>query len=179
MRVDFQPLTTGNVSKKGDTINGDLRITGKLGVGFAEETRLRSRLSIAPSNGSLISFEDQLGKDAWRISQGSGNTPSLSITDDGRNGLTILKGGKIGIGTTNIESSLHLNVQGSASPISAMAIDVHSFGTPANAQASHFFRVRDIWADPPNGKTPFTIRGDGNVAIGEVTPSANEFAGSR
>lgn len=81
-------------------------------------------------------------------------------------------GGGVGIGMTQPESALHLRVPESEDFISAMTIDVQSFNTFHNAQASHFLRVRDIGANPPDGKTYFLIRGDGNVGIGTTTPSA-------
>jgi hypothetical protein len=62
-------------------------------------------------------------------------------------------------------STLAVRVPGSANPIGAMSIDVQSFSTPANARASHYFRVRDIGAAPPDGLTHFLIRGDGNVEV--------------
>jgi hypothetical protein len=69
-------------------------------------------------------------------------------------------------------STLAVRVPGSANPIGAMSIDVQSFSTPANARASHYFRVRDIGAAPPDGLTHFLIRGDGNVGIGTTRPDA-------
>lgn len=86
--------------------------------------------------------------------------------------LTILNDGNIGIGTAEPQSSLHLHVRSASTKISALTVDVQSFGNIQNAKASHFFRVRDIRADPPNGKTHFIICGDGNVGIGTTNPNA-------
>lgn len=80
--------------------------------------------------------------------------------------------GNIGIGTISPQSQLHLNVPGSKNPISAMTIDVQTFGNVANAQASYFLKIRDIGAQPPNGKTHFIVNGLGNVGIGTAAPEA-------
>jgi hypothetical protein len=80
--------------------------------------------------------------------------------------------GNLGIGTGEPGDKLQVLVPGSASPIGVLSLDVESFGTMDNAVASHFFRVRDIQAAPPDGVTHFCIRGDGNVGIGTDTPEA-------
>jgi hypothetical protein len=84
--------------------------------------------------------------------------PSLSFYTDG----------KVGIGTQT-SAKLHVTAPASGTPIDAMIVDVTSFGTPTNAIASSFFKVRDIGA---NNNTPFMIRGDGNVGIGTNAPDA-------
>src|SRR5215210_2260292 len=61
--------------------------------------------------------------------------------------------------------TLALRVPGSSTPIGALSIDVATFGTMQNAAQSYYFRVRDIGAAPPEGKTIFSIRGDGNVDV--------------
>ena len=85
------------------------------------------------------------------------------------NSLVLGNGANVGIGTTAPSSLLHLNGPSSPNPISAMTIDVQSFQTFGNAEASHFFRVRDIGA---GGASAFLIRGDGKVGIGTDTPAA-------
>ncbi|WP_294262674.1 hypothetical protein [uncultured Chryseobacterium sp.] len=80
--------------------------------------------------------------------------------------LTLIDG-KVGVGTYAPQSKLHIFQPGSSTPIDAMTIDVESFSTSANADASHFFRVRDLGA---NGIIPFIIKGNGNVGIGTSTP---------
>jgi len=80
--------------------------------------------------------------------------------------LTLIDG-KVGVGTYVPQSKLHVFQPGSSSPIDAMTIDVESFATSANADASHFFRVRDVGA---SGIIPFIIKGNGNVGIGISTP---------
>jgi len=83
--------------------------------------------------------------------------------------------GSVGIGTSQPLSNLHLNVASSSSPIEAMSIDVESFENESNAAASDFFRVRDIGG----GSTPFAIKGNGSVGIGNVAPANNlSVAGS-
>jgi len=103
----FQPLISGSVSKKGDTIDGDLSVLGRLSVGSGF---FNAPLSIAAAaDGKIASFfRDKLGHEAWRISQQNGTSPSLSITDSNGNGLTILKGGNVGIGTNNPAAKLEI-----------------------------------------------------------------------
>ena len=86
--------------------------------------------------------------------------------------MVITGGGNVGIGTTAPNSQLHVNVAASPNPISALTIDVQSFETEPNAQASHFLLVHDIGAAPPSGATHFAIRGDGFIGIGTPQPSA-------
>jgi hypothetical protein len=101
---------------------------------------------------------------------GVGNDPddTIGLFQAGSERMTI-HNGNVGIGTPSPESKLHLKVPGSSTPIGAMTVDVDSFGTGPNSQASYFFRVRDIGAGP---STLFSIRGDGNVGIGTPTPGA-------
>src|SRR5436190_14685405 len=49
-----------------------------------------------------------------------------------------------------------------------MSLDVQSFGSDANALASHYLQIRDIGA---GRSTIFFIRGDGSVGIGTSNPS--------
>jgi hypothetical protein len=155
------------------TINANtLRVTGNVGLGTSNPG---ARLEI--NNGDLlfkaaaddpgdVIFQSASGGQKGRIwsnpSAGAGlflssgdHTPRLSIT----------AAGNVGIGTAAPGSRLTVDVPGSNNPISAMSIDVQSFGTQPNAQASYYFRVRDIGAAPPGGFTPFLIRGDGNVEV--------------
>jgi len=80
--------------------------------------------------------------------------------------LTLIDG-KVGIGTYLPQAKLHIFQSGSPYPIDAMTIDVESFATSTNADASHFFRVRDVGA---SGNIPFIIKGNGNVGINTSTP---------
>jgi hypothetical protein len=76
--------------------------------------------------------------------------------------------GEVGIGTTSPVGKLHINVPGSGNPISALTVDVGTFGTGANASNSYFFKARDVGG----GSTPaFLIRGDGNIGIGVADPA--------
>jgi hypothetical protein len=121
------------------------------------------------SSQELISFEDPSGTTKWHINQNFNGNSGLNFVEtglaDGR--LFIQAGGNVGVGTTTPRSSLHIDVPASPNPISALSVDVESFINFTNAQASHFFRVRDIGAS----STPFYIRGDGNVGIGTTTPN--------
>lgn len=75
----------------------------------------------------------------------------------------------VGIGIQKPEAKLHVFHPGSDLSIDAMTIDVVSFGTTANSDNSHFFRVRDIGA---GNYVPFIIKGNGNVGIGITTPKS-------
>lgn len=80
--------------------------------------------------------------------------------------MRIQGNGNVGIGTAGPLDKLTVSVAPSATPIAAMSIDVASFITVPNSQASYFFRVRDVAA---GNFTPFYIQGDGNVGIGGTT----------
>jgi hypothetical protein len=85
--------------------------------------------------------------------------------------LTVLNSGNVGIGTNSPSSLLHVNLPSPASgatamhlavgstgsPVTAMQIDVASFVTTTNTQASYFLRAQDIGS----GVTQFAARGDG------------------
>lgn len=91
-------------------------------------------------------------------------TPAGAVKSHER--MRIDNNGNVGIGTTDPANKLTVYDPGGNSPVGAMSIDVQTFRTLANSQASYFFRVRDIGAK----STPFYIRGDGNVGIGTNTP---------
>src|SRR5690242_181793 len=80
---------------------------------------------------------------------------------DGLTHFAIRGDGSVGIGTAQPGSRLHINLPSSATPLRAMQIDVQSFQTMQNAQASHFLLIRDIGAGP-TGNHLF-VRGDGNI----------------
>jgi hypothetical protein len=103
--------------------------------------------------------------------------PGFAVTDSkGTSRLFIDRStGNVGIGTASPANKLHIDVAASASPVGALTLDVESFGTAGNSQASYFLRVRDIGAAPPNGLTHFIIRGDGNVGIGTASPNAKLY----
>lgn len=83
--------------------------------------------------------------------------------------LSIMPNGNIGVGTILPTGKLHVSQSPSSDPIDAMTIDVGSFGTPQNANKSHYFRVRDVGG---SNNVPFIIKGSGNVGIGTETPAA-------
>jgi hypothetical protein len=103
------------------------------------------------------------------IAQASGQfNGSINFMVGSTSRLLVTSAGNIGIGTTAPGSKLHVVVPASSNPISGTSIDVQSFGTFANAVASHYFRVRDIGSGSPSA---FFIRGDGNVGIGTEAPT--------
>ena len=77
--------------------------------------------------------------------------------------------GNLGIGTSSPAGKFHINVPGSGNPISALTVDVGTFGTGTNASNSYYFKAQDLGAP---GTPAFLIRGDGNVGIGTGTPAA-------
>lgn len=97
LSIIFQPLTKGNVSKAGDTIDGDLAVLGRLSVGSGS---FDGPLSVTANAGGKLASLKAIDE-TWVVSQGFGNIPSLNIADSNGNGLTINKGGNIGIGTNN------------------------------------------------------------------------------
>jgi hypothetical protein len=101
---------------------------------------------------------------------GTADNQPLAIKTNSTEQVYIDTSGRVGIGTNAPSSQLHVKVAASPNPISALTIDVQSFQTEPNAQASHFLLVHDIDAAPPNGLTHFAIRGDGLVGIGTAQP---------
>ncbi|MGQ0543275.1 MAG: hypothetical protein ACT4O9_15740 [Blastocatellia bacterium] len=77
--------------------------------------------------------------------------------------------GNVGIGTNSPAGKFHINVPGSSNPISALTLDVGTFGTGTNAVNSYYFRARDVGS---GGAPAFLIRGDGHVGIGTSTPAS-------
>jgi len=82
--------------------------------------------------------------------------------------LMVQPSGSVGIGTTSPDALLHVAVPSSGTPVRGLRIDVQSFVTGANSQASHFLLARDVGANA----THFAIRGDGLVGVGTASPNA-------
>jgi hypothetical protein len=123
-------------------------------------------LKAAEEDPGDIVFENSGGTQKGRIWSNPGAGAGLFLSNGDNNpDISINAAGNVGIGTPAPGARLTVDVPGSSSPISALSVDVQSFGTPANARASHYFRVRDIGAAPPEGLTHFLIRGDGNVEV--------------
>ena len=144
---------------------------GVKNVGGGSFTTLspRQQVTSAPYNIRSLSAAnaDQLGgiSASGLIQNRTSQQPSSNFNISG-NGII---GGNLGIGTAAPVGNLHINVPGSGNPISALTLDVGTFGTPGNAVNSHYFKVRDIGS---GGAPAFLIRGDGNVGIGTSSPAA-------
>jgi Chaperone of endosialidase len=69
-------------------------------------------------------------------------------------------------GPLKIGGALSVTVPGSATAINALSLDVASFTTQANAEASYFLRIRDVGAASP----AFFLRGDGRLGLGTNAP---------
>jgi hypothetical protein len=185
LRVETQTLG-GKVASFGG--NGDFQIdkpgvvagrfvvkeNGNVGIGT---TAPGAKLHVAANAQAQLDLQNTVtggtpgGGSRWRVFAdnvgGGGGNLTFGFFDvtNGAIRLGVDNSGNVGIGTTNPSSLLHVDAPSSANPISAMTIDVQSFQTPANAEASHFFRVRDVGSG-----TAFLIRGDGNVGIGTDSP---------
>ncbi len=150
--------------RAGDAINGDFNSFFGSSAGFNTTGGMHNTLIGFSADGAAgISNATAIGSQA-QVTQ---NNSLVLGSINGVNGASADT--KVGIGTTAPGSSLHVNVPGSPNPISAVSIDVQSFGNPSNAVASHFLRVRDIGSGSPSS---FLIRGDGNVGIGTDAPNA-------
>jgi len=127
---------------------------------FTYKLQLRSQV-----NGLRVVTDIPGGTVASFASKGDFQVDAPS-TPGGR--FAVTETGPVGIGIASPSSQLHVRVPASPNPISAIAVDVGTFGTSGNAQASHFFRVRDVYAFSGSS---FLIRGDGNVGIGTDAPA--------
>jgi hypothetical protein len=132
---------------------------------FGSVVELRNTMA-SPGWLGAINFNDAAGSFPGQIAYSGSHT--MRFRTNGFTRMSIASDGNVGIGTTSPGDILTLYSPPFGTPISAMSIDVGSFGTPGNAQASHYFRVRDLGAST----TPFLIRGDGNVGIGTTSPAA-------
>jgi hypothetical protein len=141
-----------------------------VGIGNGSPTatlQVQSARATAIDNTATF-FNPALGPNASHIHYGeSGDWYIRSATDTGK---VILQdsGGEVGIGTPSPQANLHVALPGSANPVSAMKLEVGTFGTVANSVASTFLTVRDVGS----GQMAFMIRGDGNVGIGTASPQA-------
>lgn len=175
----FQPITTGNVSKGGDIINGDLSVMGRLSVG---SSIFNAPLSInADTGGNLMSLK--ASDETWRVNQGNNDAPSLSITDGDGNGLIIQKGGNIGIGIT---PTAKLEISGADNVHADVAVkgrlqsnSVHGGGLYLDSEDC--FVGSDLKGGigfTTSGNRQLVIDKDGKVGVGTNNPAAKmEIAG--
>jgi hypothetical protein len=142
---------SGNVGISTTSPAAKLDVVG--GGGTSVDLQVNGRLRSNSNDGGLWVAQD-------RFVGGVSNMIGFWSTNAWR--MVVTPTGTVGIGTTQPDSSLHLSVPSSSAVIQALSIDVQSFQTTANAQASHFLRVRDMGANA----THFVVRGDGTVGIG-------------
>jgi hypothetical protein len=93
---------------------------------------------------------------------------SLSFGTEGKTRMTLDTTGRVGIGTITLGANLHVWVPKQSSFICAQRIDVQSFVTPGNSQASYFMLMRDVDAN----RNVWAVRGDGRVGIDTANPAA-------
>jgi hypothetical protein len=177
LQTRFEPLTAGNVSKLGDTVNGDLCVRGRVAIGTCD---YRAPLSVTAFNGALVSFADNTCNEAWRISHNEGinnQPPVLSLTDQDGNGLTIQKGGNVGIGTTS-SNKLSLCIMspnaiwGSGISLdNTAAVDVNG-NWKGKRYCVTSCRGKLAISDMDNGLDRLVIDKDGNLGIGIENPGA-------
>jgi formylglycine-generating enzyme required for sulfatase activity len=79
--------------------------------------------------------------------------------------LTKVSGGVM----ANAAGNIGITIPASGDTIQALNVDVASFFTETNANASHFLRLRDVGA---GGQIAFVVKGNGDVGIGTATPAA-------
>jgi hypothetical protein len=156
-------------------VDGNVRVDGNVGIGtdtpgFKLDVNERIRLrGDGPANTAGL-WLFQASKDQAFVGMANDSQVGLFGNNGTNWGLVMdTADGNVGIGTLSPVSKLHVDVAASPNPIGAVTIDVASFETTQNAQASYFLRVRDIGASslPPH----FLIRGDGNVGIGTSQPT--------
>lgn len=158
-------LNTGSVGIGTTSPGAALEVAGAGGgsVDLLVNGRLRSNSN---DGGLWVSSDRFIGGVLNQVGFYTGNAWRLVVNPDGTTG----------VGTSKPMSTLHVNADSSGQPIHAMQIDVQSFQTMANAQASHFLWVRDVGAGA--GGNYLFIRGDGLVGIGTQKPGAKlEVAG--
>ena len=157
-----------------------LAVPGSGVVGSIPDAQLGGVVNIDPTGindgllGPALSFGARYsGEGIASKRTAGGNQNGLDFYADWVSRMSISHEGKVGIGIANPQANLTVHNPGSADPISALDIDVASFGTSSNAAASHYLRMRDMGAG-----TAFIFTGDGKLGVGTGTPQENlEVAG--
>jgi hypothetical protein len=174
---------------------GDMFVNGE-GNGVIVDAAGLKRIGLMkyPNKEAILIGSSQLPSPI-RLGRWEGGT--ITAPSQVHEDLVINSQGNIGIGTPIPASKLHVNITASPNPIKALTLEVSSFGTLENSQASYFLSVQepppvlgipigaqaqvlaasggavghpiDPFSHQP--KTHFLIRGDGNVGIGTQFPT--------
>ncbi|HYK35317.1 hypothetical protein [Alloacidobacterium sp.] len=154
--------------------NGNLTTTSdNVGIGTASpgsSLDVRGTVSVR-GNGDLYFHRDDgfSGGSSIVLDPPGAGTSDLTIQ---RSGGGTIAGFHVEAAVSTFTGGLELDIPAAGNPINAISVDVQSFLTFANSQASSFLQVRDIGAAPPGGFTHFIVRGDGNVGIATSQPAA-------
>ncbi len=186
LRVTFNPLTSKDLST-----TEDLCIGGKLGVGFSGGGHLNAPLNVRRGEyGRLVEFQsaDDKSNPIWAINDISSGSalcvgPYVApgkISSESK-GLFVNKDGDVGIGTTNIKRTLHVQGSGgihSGSVHSGGNGEGFSFGdrqtpefveTPTSGERWVWYSdqgIAHLWS----GGDKLSVNSDGKVGIGQLSP---------